>query len=213
MAKNKEIIPKTVKIIIDSLRQNKDVWHFKIEIEKNNNEETICPKDLFNSALINYTTLINVLRLLSKSTEPVRKHVEDTIKKIKEAESNPPQEVKISQPLSRNQRRKLHKKKNTLKQSQNQITFLSIASEALKKNVSSEGMLEKIALVLALTEIVTYEKIENIIKKNGKYEIELPITKYPDLSAMQTQHSSQLLSIVDSLFNIGSTIAKSATGD
>lgn len=215
MAKNNEKIPKIVKITIDSLQQNKEVWHFKVEMGKNSDkktEETICPNDIFGSAIKNYITLINVLRLLNKTTEPIRKHVENSIIKMKELEANPSPESEDNKPLSRNQKRRKRKKQKSLGQSKNQIDFLSKATTTMKENLSSNGMLEKTALALALTETVTYEQIKHTIKTKGKYEINLPITEYPDLNVMRTQHSSQALSIIESVFSIGSSVAKTATG-
>lgn len=218
MAKNTKEIQKIVKIIIKSLSQNHDVWHIRTEIGKHQEkkiEETICPKDIFSSAMTNYSTLINVMRLLSKSVDPVRKNVEEIMQKMKEDENKPKPktEEKKSRQLTRHEQREIQKtQKQSLLQAKNQVSFLTDATEALKKNFSSEGMLEKIALALVLTEAVTYQDIENEIKSNDKYEIDLPITKYPDLASMQTQHSGQMLSIIESLFSMGGTVAKTISG-
>lgn len=218
MAKNNKDLVKIMKIIIQPLKQNENVWHVRTEIDeqgKRKTEETICPKDIFGSAMVNYATLINVMRLLSKSVEPVRHNVEETMKKMQEEEKNPKpktEEIKPKQ-LSKHQQTELKKaQKQSLLQAKSQVSFLTDATEALKKNFSSEGMLEKIALALVLTESVTYQDIENDIKSKRKYQIDLPITKYPDLASMQTQHSGQMLSIIESMFSMGSSVLKTMSG-
>jgi len=81
------------------------------------------------------------MRLLSKSVDPVLKNVEETMKKMKE-ERKPIQ-------LSKHDLKELQKeKKQSLLQAKSQVSFLTDATEALKKNFSSEGMLEKIDLAL-----------------------------------------------------------------
>ena len=116
MAKNNRGLVKIMKIIIEPLKQNPNVWHVKTEIGKHQErkiEETICPKDIFGSAMVNYSTLINVMRLLSKSVDPVRKNVEETMKKMKEEETKPKPktEEKKSIQLSRHEQRELQKAK------------------------------------------------------------------------------------------------------
>jgi len=207
MAKNKKDLVKIVKIIIQPLRQNENTWHIKVERiqgTKREIEETICPKDIFGHAITNYLTLINVFRMLHSSTNPIRKGIETSLKKIKEQETNPEQEEKVIKPSKHTRQ----EQKQSLQQARHQVNFLTSATDAIRKNLSTEGMLEKVALALALTEVVSIEEIEKSIKKGKRFQIELPITKYPDLSSMQTQHSGQWLSMMDSLLSIGGTIAK-----
>ena len=65
--------------------------------------------------MINYSTLINVMRLLSKSVDPVLKNVEETMKKMKE-ETKPKEKSEERKPiqLSKHDLKELKKEKNSL---------------------------------------------------------------------------------------------------
>lgn len=214
MAKRNNTDNKIMKIIIKTLQQNDHVWQIRTELGRGVEkkiEETIIPKDIFGNAIANYTTLINVLRLLSDVTSPLRKSVEESIKKMKEDKGKPKEPIKQVK-LSQGQiKRQAESQKIALTRTRSQISFLGSATDTLRKNLSSETMLEKVALALALTEVISYEDIDNKINtsRNRQFEIDIPITKYPDLASMQTQHSGQFLSIIENMFSIGGSIARS----
>ena len=213
MAKNNTSIHKVVKIIIKPYTENKHTWHIKTEVGRGSNktiEETILPKDIFGNAISNYITLINVLRLLNESTNPLRKSIEESIKKMKESQEKPPEpEKKVT--LTKHQIKEQEKvRKRSLLQAKSQVSFLDSSTDALRKNLSSESMVEKVALALALTEKVSYEDIDEEItnSRNEKFEIDIPITKYPDLGSMQSQNSGQFFSIIENMFSIGGALAR-----
>lgn len=188
-----------VDIIIKPLDNRPNVWHISSKMpNKDKSDETVIPRDVFGHALENYEALLNFFRALHHATDSIRKEMSRRAKNQILQKQNDPNQRNQKNTHHANEERKIFEAKKRY------IDFLTGTTEKFKTNMKSESMLEQTALALALAEY-SYKQIKKEIHIHKEFKVRIPITNYPDLSAMQQQHSISFLSVVESLMSIGSS--------
>lgn len=112
-------------------KDNPRLWHILVKMNDKKPEETVCPKDIFGYTVENYVSLLNFIRVLHFSTQPLRKQLNTMSRLPKKPKADI--STQITQPQKTKRQRQEEYKQ--AQQKQRTVSMLTQSLETVKHNI------------------------------------------------------------------------------